>query len=248
MKLYCFFKGIYGAGKLAVELNKKGITCSKSKVARAFKELGLMAISAKKFPKKKSRISECEKSQIVNRIKNITISRLNQVWTTDITYIKTKSRLFYLISFIDLFSRKVVAWDLAVNLKTENIIKVLDNARTLRNPPKGLIIHSDKGSQFRSLEYKSYLSKHYMVRSVTSLNHSCDENAHQESFHASLKKEAVYQTSLDNFDSAYRVIFRYIEGFYNPTRTHSALGYLSPNNFEKLMNFSKSPSQMCLNS
>ena len=142
-----------------------------------------------------------------------------------------------------LHARKIISWGLFNNLKTENILKALRKARTLRNPNHGLIIHSDKGSQFRAKIYKYYLAKHHIVRSITSLNHSCDENANQESFHAQLKKEAVYQChSLPDYDSAYRVIFEYIEGFYNTTRLHSSLGYLSPDDFEKLIDFSKSPS------
>ena len=249
MREYCFFKGVYGCRKLAVSLSKKGILCSSAKVARAMKRLGLVAITFKKFPKKKSKISEAEQRQIINYTKGLSVSSLNQVWTTDITYIKTAKRTFYLVSFMDLYSRKIVSWGLFNNLKTENIIKVLNKAKNLRKPYSGLIIHSDKGSQFRAKIYKYYLAKHNMVRSITSLNHSCDENANQESFHAQLKKEAVYQChSLPDYDSAYRVIFEYIEGFYNPIRLHSSLGYLSPNDFEKSIIFSKSPSKLCLNS
>ena len=210
---YSLSNGIYGSGKIAHSLSSKGFVCSKSKVARVMRQLEIMAISAKKFPKKISKISEAERRQFVNLIKGVKIDKCNQVWTTDITFIKTKSRMFYLVSFLDLFSRKIVAWDLCNDLKTKSILNVLEKARISRNPGKGLIIHSDKGSQFRSLEYKLYLAKHNMIRSTTSINHSCDENSVQESFHASLKKEAVHHFFLSDFSDAYRVIFNYIEGF-----------------------------------
>ncbi len=101
-----------------------------------------------------------------------------------------------------------------------------------RNPSPGLISHSDKGSQMRSKLYRDFLRKHNIVPSYTSLNHSCDENAAQESFHASLKKECLYQHKIYSFEDAYKYIYDYIEGFYNPIRLHSSIGYLSPNQFE----------------
>lgn len=198
------------------------------------KTLGIKSIVAKKFPKKISRITDKEKNNIVNLIKDLDITHINQVWTTDITYIKTiHEGTFYLISFIDYFSKKVVAWGLFDYQKSEQIITILKKGIEERNPSPGLIIHSDKGSQLRSKEYRRFLSKHNFVFSYTSLNHSCDENAAQESFHALLKKEWLYQTKLYNYEDAYREIYNYIEGFYNPIRIHSSIGYVSPVEFEK---------------
>lgn len=195
--------------------------------------LGIRSIVSKKFPPKKSRISDAEKSLIINLIKDLDINRLNLVWTTDITYIKTiYEGTFYLISFIDYFSKKVIAWGLFENQKSDKLISVLDQAVKSRNPSPGLICHSDKGPQMRSKLYRDYLSKHNFVFSYTSLNHSCDENAAQESFHASLKKECLYQHKIYTFDDAFKLIYDYIEGFYNPSRIHSSIGYLSPIDFE----------------
>ncbi len=126
------------------------------------------------------------KSVIVNLIKDLEINRINQVWTTDITYIQTINEgTFYLISFIDYFSKKVVAWGLFSGQKTDKILKVLDDAIEKRNPNRGLIIHSDKGSQMRSKPYREYLANHNFVFCYTELNHYCDQNAAQESCHAS---------------------------------------------------------------
>lgn len=204
--------------------------------------LGIKSIVSKHFPKKKSRITNKEKFFIINLIKKLKIIHINQVWTTDITYIKTLHEgTFFLVSFIDIFSKKVVSWGLYDNQKTDNIILTLKHAVTSRKPSPGLIIHSDKGSQFRSNSYRKFLSKHNFLFSYTSLNHSCDENAVQESFHASLKKECLYLNSIYTFKDAYKLIYNYIEGFYNPTRAHSSIGYLSPNNFEKINKNSKNP-------
>lgn len=179
-------------------------------------------------------MTDDEKSLIVNLIKNLNIYKINQVWTTDITYIKTINEgTFYLISFIDYFSKKVVAWNLFYDQKADKLISVLKSAIKKRKPSPGLICHSDKGSQMRSKLYRNFLKSHNFVFSYTSLNHSCDENAAQESFHASLKKEWLYQKKIYTFEDAFREIFNYIEGFYNPIRIHSSIGYLSPVDYEK---------------
>ena len=204
--------------------------------------LGIKSIVSKRFPKRTSNLTKHEKLLIVNLIKDLDITRINQVWTTDITYIHTvHDGTFYLITFIDYFSKRVLSWGLFDQQKTKQILIVLEQAIQSRNPPPGLIVHSDKGSQMRSKIYRAYLSKHHMVFSYTSLNHSCDENAAQESFHASLKKECIYQQTLYTFEDAQRVIHNYIEGFYNPKRIHSSIGYLSPIEFEKIHVFNKNP-------
>lgn len=204
--------------------------------------LGIKSIVTKRFPKKKTRLTDEEKSNIVNLIKNINITHLNQVWTTDITYINTiNEKTFFLVSYLDYYSKKVVAWNLFENQKTDVILSVLKIAIEKRNPSPGLICHSDKGSQFRSKLYRSFLRNNNIVFSYTSLNHSCDENAAQESFHSLLKKEWLYQKKLYTFEDAYREIYNYIEGFYNPIRIHSSIGFLSPNDFENLNKFDNNP-------
>ncbi len=198
------------------------------------KRLGIRSIVSSKFPQKKSGICDKEKPFIVNLMKNLEITHINQVWTTDITYIKTINEgTFFLISYIDYFSKKVVAWGLFEDQKADKLIFVLKKAIKERKPLPGLIAHSDKGSQMRSKQYRDFLLKNHIVFSYTSFNHSCDENAAQESFHASLKKEYLYQKKLYTYEDAYRAIFDYIEGFYNPIRIHSSIGYLSPDEFEK---------------
>ena len=244
IKIYAESNGIYGSPKITYILNYNyNISCSVSKVSRAMALLGIKSIVSKSFPKKISKITDKEKSLIVNLIKDLVITHINQVWTTDITYIKTiYEGTFYLISFIDYYSKKVVAWGLFEDQKTDKILIVLAKAIKKRNPNPGLIVHSDKGSQMRSKEYRKFLSKHNFAFSYTSLNHSCDENAAQESFHSLLKKECLYQKKIYTFEDAYREIYNYIEGFYNPIRIHSSIGYVSPDNFEKNLKNVKTPS------
>ena len=204
--------------------------------------IGIKSIVSKRFPKKVSSLTDNEKRLIINLIKNLTINHLNQVWTTDITYIKTiQEGTFYLITFIDYYSKKILSWDLFSDQKTDKILIVLKKAIKVRKPSPGLIVHSDKGSQMRSKEYRKFLKSKNFAFSYTSLNHSCDENAAQESFHASLKKEWLYQKKIYTFEDAYREIYNYIEGFYNPIRVHSSLGHLSPIEFEKKLEKVKNP-------
>lgn len=234
IRVYSESNGIYGSPRITAILNRNGIICSTTKVAKAMHLLGIRSIVSSKFPHRKSSMTNEEKTFIVNLIKDLNINRINQVWTTDITYIKTINEgTFYLISFIDYFSKKVVSWGLFEDQKTDKIISVLQDAIKKRKPSPGLIIHSDKGSQMRSHNYRQFLRDHNFPFSYTELDHSCDQNAAQESFHASLKKEKLYQMKLYNYEDAYRAIFDYIEGFYNPIRIHSSIGYLSPNDFEK---------------
>jgi Transposase and inactivated derivatives len=231
---YSDSNGIYGAPKITAILMRKNIHISISTTSRFMNLLGIKSIVSKKFRYHKSTMSSKEKSLIINLVKDLDVTRINQVWSTDITYIHTiHEGSFYLVSYIDYYSKKVVAWGLFDNQKTDVILETLSLAIKKRNPLPELITHSDKGPQFRSKSYRKFHRKHNFAVSYTSLNHSCDENAAQESFHASLKKEAVYLHELYTKEDAYRVIFDFIEGRYNPTRIHSSIRYLSPDEFEK---------------
>lgn len=236
--IYSSSKGIYGAPKIQTLLKREySISLSVSTVSRYMRLLGIKSIVKSKFPYRKSSLTDNEKLKIVNLIKDLKVTCINQVWTTDITYIKTINEgTFYLISYIDYYSKKVVSWDLCIDQKTDKLIEVLKKAIKSRKPSPGLIAHSDKGSQMRSKQYREFLSKNNIVFSYTSLNHSCDENAAQESFHSLLKKEHLYQIKLYTYEDAYREIYNYIEGFYNPIRIHSSIGYLSPIEFENKLN------------
>ena len=241
LSIYFNSKRTYGSPRITSVLNKEGLNISVKTVGKYMRILGICSIVKLKFPKRKNKMSDKEKSLIVNLIKDLDVSFLNQVWVTDITYIKTKDDSWvYLSSIIDLYSRKVIAWNVGYNMKKELVILTLENAFINRGYPKNVIIHSDKGSQYRSFAFRNLVVKNSCLFSYTSLNHSCDENPHQESFHATLKKEWLYHQSFNNLYDVKRACFEFIEGFYNTQRIHSSLGFISPNLFESYF-FSNAP-------
>lgn len=243
LSIYSDSKGIYGAPKIKKILERQNIFISVKTVNNYMRILGIKSVVVKSYRNTRlSRLSDEEKLLIVNLIKNLDISHPNQVWTTDITYIKTVyDGTLYLISFIDQFTKKVVAWNLGFKMDSTFVDSTLELAISKAKPLPGLIVHSDKGSQFRAKSYRSILTKNHFIFSYTSLGHSCDENAAQESFHALIKKEWLHHRVLYHYSDAYRLIFEYIEGLYNTTRIHSSLGHFSPLEFETNYFSSKNP-------
>lgn len=157
-QIYYDSKKTYGAPRIKAVLCKEGHKISIKTVSKYMNLLGLKSIVYLNHPKSKNKLSDEEKSLIINRIKDLNIIRPNQVWTTDITYIKTTEEGFvYLSSIIDLYSRKVIAWNIDRNMKKELVIKTLEMALKNRNFPIGVIIHSDKGSQYRSHAFRKKL-------------------------------------------------------------------------------------------
>lgn len=233
INIYRESNGVYGSGKITVILNKKHFNISQSTVSRLMAIMGIRSIVYKHFkPHYNKKITKNDKD-IINLIKGLKITEINEVWTTDISYIKTiDDGNLYFISFIDQYSKKVIAWDLKRTQTTFDIIDVLKKAIIKNKPKPGLIIHSDKGSQMRSFEYKSFIKSYKFIRSYTSIDHSCDENAAHESFHSLLKRERLYLQKIKNFNEAYGEIFDYIENFYNTKRIHSSIGNISPIEFE----------------
>lgn len=241
--IYLDSNGIYGSPKITALLRKEGIKISQKSVWQYMVILGIQSSVYSKFKHHFSSLTEKEKSLIINLIKDFPLTNINQVWVSDITYIKTKRNgTVYLASIMDLFSRRIIAWKVSDNMKQELVIDVFNMAYNFRKPSNVVIVHSDKGSQYRSYLYRQTLIKNNCVFSYTSLNHSCDENANQESFHSLIKKEHLYQIDLFTIDDVKRECQVYIEGFYNSKRIHSALNYLSPIEFEK-QPFSQKPPQ-----
>lgn len=233
MDIYEDSNRIYGSPKITHILRKEGFKISQKTVWKFMNILGIKSSVFTSFSKQKSTLTDSEKRLIENYIKDFPLTSINQVWVCDITYIKTKYDGFvYLASIMDLFSRKIIAWKVSDNMKKDLIIDVFNMAYSSRKPIGIVIVHSDKGSQYRSKLYRKVLVKHNCIFSYTSLNHSCDENANQESFHSLIKKEHLYQLDLFTIDDVKRECFKYIEGFYNPKRIHSSLNYLSPIEFE----------------
>ena len=157
----------------------------------------------------------------------------DRVYVSDITYIWTQEGWLYLAVVIDLFSRQVVGWSLQDRMMTNLIMDALRMAIWRRQPGKGLLFHSDRGSQYCSKKFQKMLKNHNMISSM-SRKGNCWDNSVAESFFGSLKTERVYFTNYTNRDSAKSDIVDYIEMFYNSNRRHSYLGYISPKEFEKI--------------
>lgn len=225
----------YGAPRIRQDLLEQGYVVSEKRVQKLMNSLGIHAITVKKYRPKSS--SKTEATSLPNLLKqDFSTDGLNTKWVTDITYIYTQSDGWcYLSSILDLHSRKVIAWDLAKTMTTELVINTLKKALDTREVRPGLILHSDRGSQYTSQAYRERLEMHGILPSYSAKGYPYD-NSCIESFHASLKKECVYHEAkrgYQDFQSCYQSLFKYIEGFYNPRRRHSSLNFNSPNNFEK---------------
>ena len=160
------------------------------------------------------------------------MARPNTAWVTDMTYIWTLQGWLYLAVIIDLFSRRVVGWSMSERIDRKLALDALRMALAQRRPPRGLIHHSDRGSQYASGEYQELLAQHGL-RGSMSRRGDCWDNAVAESFFATLKLELVYQVRWPTRAAARTAIFEYLQLFYNRRRRHSSLGYRSPAEFER---------------
>ena len=155
----------------------------------------------------------------------------NQIWVADITYVQTQEGWLYLAAIMDLYSRKIVGWAMGEHINTALILKALSMALLHRQPPTSLLFHSDRGVQYASADYRGALAQAGLVASM-SRKGNCYDNAAMESFWSTLKLELVYRRDFQTRAQARSEIFDYIELFYNRQRSHSALNYLSPVDFE----------------
>ena len=220
----------YGAPKITRKLRQNGEIISERTVGKYMKEMGIRAQWVKPWT-----ISTID-SDFSNELQNIlneqfTPDRPNAVWCSDITYIWTTDGFVYLTSIMDLFSRKIIAWTLSQTLEVSSVIHTINKAKARRNTKLPLIIHSDRGRQYVSQAYREATAK--MQRSYSKKAFPWD-NACIESFHALIKREWLNRFKIRDYQQAYRLIFEYIEAFYNTKRIHSHCDYMSPNDFEKL--------------
>jgi transposase InsO family protein len=170
-----------------------------------------------------------------NRLKGLTVKGPNQVWTTDATCVLTGQGWLYLVAVLDVFTRRVIGWAMHQILDTQLVIAALRMALKRRQSTANLIIHSDRGRQFASAAYRQLIANHGLVASM-SRKGNCYDNAFIESFWSTLKYEVVYHQPFTTYAAARTAIFDYIETFYNRTRLHSSLAYLSPIKFESQLN------------
>jgi transposase InsO family protein len=195
------------------------------------REAGIQAIQKRKFKvTTDSRHNLPVAENILNR--EFTASSPNKRWVTDITYIPTEEGWLYLAAVMDLYSRRIAGYSMQKDLNRELVIKALNNAVTNRWPGQGLLVHSDRGSQYASSDYQQLLRQYGFICSM-SRKGDCWDNSPMESFFKTLKTELVYQRHFKTRAEAELEIFEYIEVFYNRFRLHSALGYEIPEEFEK---------------
>jgi transposase InsO family protein len=170
-----------------------------------------------------------------NRLPDMQVTRPNQVWVTDATCVLTGQGWLYVTALLDVYSRRIVGWSMHETWDACFAVRALEMAIAQRRPPAGLIVHSDRGVQFASAAFRAKLQAHGMVASM-SRKGNCYDNAFIESFWSSLKYETVYHRRYATRAEARTAIFDYIEVFYNRTRLHSSLGYVSPTTFESKLN------------
>lgn len=237
-KLEAIFEGsrkTYGLPRLQSALRDEGIGCGKKRIARLQRRLALHPVQKRRFRPKTTQ-SDPDSPIAPNWLGKIpTPDQPNQVWVADITYIETREGWLYLAGILDLYSRKVVGWNTEISLATELVVKALEKAWAKRRPAPGLLHHSDRGCQYASEAFRSLLAKHRTTSSM-SRKGNCYDNAAMESFWATLKTECFGSTLPETREQAKLMVFDYIEGFYNRTRLHSALGYKSPLDFESPLN------------
>jgi transposase InsO family protein len=218
----------YGAPKIAECLRKEGEKIADKTVGNYMRELGIKAQYVK--PYTVTTIGP----DLSSRLRNILKEKFNPeepdaVWCSDITYIWTYEGFVYLTSIMDLYSRKIISWVLSDTLEAKYVVKAVEKAKRRRGVEKPLILHTDRGIQYVCREYVEATAG--MKRSYSKKAYPWD-NACIESFHALIKREWLNRFKIKNYDHAYKLVFEYIETFYNTVRIHSHCGYLSPNEYE----------------
>lgn len=223
---------LYGSRRITVELNKSGKRCSKNRIARIMKKYGIQAKTKKKF--RVTTHSNHKRPVSEDLVKcNFTASGKNELWTSDITYLWTKEGWLYLAVILDVYCRKIVGWSLASRLSSNLVSNALYKAINSRNPDPGLIFHSDQGVQYTSKNVRSIFKFHGIQQSMSAKG-NCYDNAITESFFHTFKTEFVYFEDFKTKNDCQLKTFDYIEVFFNRERLHSALGNLSPEEFEQL--------------
>ena len=232
-ELYIEHNGMAGSPMITADLHDvdEFSKVSKNRVARLMNKMDLKCKTLKKFvATTDSKHNKPIALNLLNR--QFSVKAPNTVWVTDITYLKVGNKWNYLTVFIDLFSRQIVGWDLSNSLESTSVIKALNKAIIRRRPSKGLMIHSDRGVQYASKDFKSILKKHGFIQSM-SRKGNCWDNAVAESFFHTFKTQLIYHIRLKNINEAERILFKYIEIYYNQRRKHSANGWKAPAHCEQ---------------
>ena len=223
----------YGYRRISAELRRQGMLVNHKRVLRIIREDNLLAVQPRAFVVTTD--SDHEFEVYLNLASRMKLTGMNQLWVADITYIRLKKEFVYLAVILDVFSRKVVGWALERTLASRLPIAALEQAIAQRQPPPGLVHHSDRGVQYASGDYVRNLRKHQMIPSTSRPANPYD-NASCESFMKTLKREEIYANDYRDLDHLLGNIEAFIEQYYNRCRLHSALGYRPPEEFEREAN------------
>ena len=223
-------RGTYGSPRVHRELRARGRRVSRKRVERVMRQASLVGRQKRRF--RKTTDSRHDQPIAPNRLaRRFQVSTPNTCWTTDVTFVTTGEGWLYLAVILDLFSRRVVAWATSETNDTALAVEALQRALRLRQPPAGLLHHSDRGSPYASEAYRALEAQHGIIASMSRTG-DCWDNAASESFFATLRAELLDITTYRTHVEAIRAISEYIIGFYNLTRRHSSIDYVSPIEFE----------------
>ena len=224
-------RGRYGSPRMHAELAARGRACCVNTVAKLMRAHGIAAKTRRKF--RHTTASDHGRPVAANVLdRQFEPAAANRAWAADITYIPTREGWLYLAAVEDLYSRQIVGWAMGERITSRLVVDALEMAVARRRPGAGLVAHSDRGSQYASEHYRRRLAEHGITCSM-SRRGDCWGNAPMESFFASLKTELVHREDYATRAEALASVFEYIEVFYNRVRRHSALGYLSPAEYEQ---------------
>ncbi len=221
----------YGSPRVHKVLRAQGERCGRKRVEKLMAQNGIRARQKKRFVlTTDSRHDHPAAANVLDR--HFVVDEPDKVWVSDITYIPTGEGWLYLSGVLDLCTKTVVGWSMGEKMESRLVMDALEMAYQRRRPGRGLLHHSDRGSQYASEDYRKLLSA-YGMRESMSRKGNCWDNAPMESFFGTLKRELVHHRRYRTRQEARKDIFEYIEVFYNRQRLHSSLGYMSPSDFEK---------------
>ena len=223
-------RGTYGSPRMHQELLARGVRAGRHRVARVMRSEGLRGVCRRGGWRTTVRDERARPApDLVDR--NFTATGPDRLWVADVTYVPTWTGFLFLAMVLDVFSRRIVGWSMATHMRTELVLNALEMAYRQRRP-RGVIFHSDQGSQYTSVAFGERCRLYGIRPSMGSVG-DCYDNAMAESFFATLECELLDRVKLPDPATAKREVFSYIEGWYNPHRLHSAIGYLSPAEYER---------------
>ncbi|WP_438769971.1 IS3 family transposase [Brevibacillus sp. JB24b] len=233
MQIHLESKGRYGAPKIHFLLRSKGVSISLKRTQRLMKKADIRSITRKKFRPQSSKDRVIERPNILDQ--DFTTTSINEKWVADITYIHTlRDGWCYLASVHDLHSKKIVGYSFSQNMTVGLVLHALENAYVTQKPAKGLVLHTDLGTQYTSQDFAQRVEEYHIIHLCSKKGCPYD-NACTELFHAILKKEEVNHVTYIDYKSAKLALFTYLEGWYNRKRIHGGLGYKTPQAVEDLL-------------